>query len=444
MTIPRAVIFAIGLLSALASGAPALTPEDREAIAVFEGRTITRIDLVGNSVTKEWVINRELYFTQIGDPLDLTLVRKDVVRLENLSVFSSIGVRGEEDGDDGVALQITVREMPWIIPYLKFKYTEENGWSVGPTVSSLNLTGRAIRLTGYVLFGGTTTGVVEMYYPWILGRPSWMDLRAAVLDRNDTLNEFQEDSIEITPEIGIYVGRRAQVTAIASYFRMSSDVDGKTLNPRNRDDLYRFGLGAGFDSRNSWRNPTRGWQLGYEIIKTGGFLGGDGDWWLSNLDVRRYQPSFGNQSFVVHGLYSHQSGVAEVDVPGYLLYRLGGANTVRGYDIDVLGREVVGKNQLLLTAEYYFPVIPLREYELWKWAASLGLQVALFGDVGHAWNEPEALQAKRFVAGYGAGLRFLVPGINQVRVDFGTSRERKVRFHFGVWPKADAQRLRLR
>jgi hypothetical protein len=38
--------------------------------------------------------------------------------------------------------------MPAVVPILGMAYTEENGLSVGPGVSSLNLTGRQISLSG--------------------------------------------------------------------------------------------------------------------------------------------------------------------------------------------------------------------------------------------------------------------------------------------------------
>jgi outer membrane protein assembly factor BamA len=41
--------------------------------------------------------------------------------------------------------------------------------------------------------------------------------------------------------------------------------------------LLRIGGSVGWDTRDSWRNPRRGWQNELELWHTGGFLGGDGD-----------------------------------------------------------------------------------------------------------------------------------------------------------------------
>ena len=120
---------------------------------------------------------------------------------------------------------------------------------------------------------------------------------------------------------------------------------------------------------------------------------------------------------------SLQSGEVGVDIPEYAQYRLGGANTIRGYDVEKLGRELFGRNQLLGTVEYSFRVVPPRLFSMWKLNFRLGLELALLGDVGVAWNESHELNSRRTRAGLGAGVRLLVPGSDMVRVDVGWSPE---------------------
>ena len=103
------------------------------------------------------------------------------------------------------------------------------------------------------------------------------------------------------------------------------------------------------------------------------------------------------------------------DVPGYLTYYLGGANTIRGYGVEDLGAKLSGKNQLLATAEHNVNLLPLARRDIFKWAFSLGLQLALFTDLGIAWNEGAEFVRAAFPGGAGAGVRFLVPGAEQVR-----------------------------
>ena len=148
--------------------------------------------------------------------------------------------------------------------------------------------------------------------------------------------------------------------------------------------LLRLGAAFGWDTRDSWRNPRHGWQNEIELWHTGGFLGGDGDWWTVNLDVRRWVPATRRTKLMLSGLLSLQSGT--------------------------LGEELSGKNQLLGTAEYSLTVIPLRRWDLWKISLRLGAELAVFADAGIAWSESRDLAMRRARGGLGGGLRLLVPG----------------------------------
>ena len=53
-------------------------------------------------------------------------------------------------------LRFDLKESPSALPLVAFTYTEENGFSVGPGISALNLAGHGIKLTGRAYFGGTT------------------------------------------------------------------------------------------------------------------------------------------------------------------------------------------------------------------------------------------------------------------------------------------------
>ncbi|HET9253504.1 MAG TPA: BamA/TamA family outer membrane protein [Candidatus Eisenbacteria bacterium] len=433
-----AIAFSIPLHAA-ASDAIGSSPGDS-----LEAPRVTRVDVTGFRVTKEYVIRREIE-TAPGEPHDPADVAADVQRLENLGIFSSIDVVSSPDSA-GVALEYQVREMPWLIPAIALSYTEQNGWSGGPSISTLNLAGRDIALSGKVLFGGSTTFSANLSYPWITGNHVGVDAYVARLVREDELNEFEERSTEMTPQLGTYLGRRGRLRAIYSSFRITSDVDGKTLSPDNEDHLHRIGGAIGYDSRNSWRDPTQGWWLELQTLRTGGrFLRGDGDFWTTDIDVRRYQPGPLRHSIHIASLLSLQSGEAGVDVPQYLLYRLGGANTIRGHDIDVLGKELYGKNQLLITTEYQIPVIDLREFRFFnKLSFSLGLKVALFADQGVAWSDGDDFGADRSRSGVGAGLRLLIPGADVLRFDFAYGEGGEWRFHLAGRPKMVSQRGRVR
>jgi outer membrane protein assembly factor BamA len=147
---------------------------------------------------------------------------------------------------------------------------------------------------------------------------------------------------------------------------------------------------------------------------------------------------------MLSGLATLQTGEWGKDVPVYLDFRMGGASTIRGYDVKTLGQEIYGKNQLVGTAEYAWTLSPLRRYDVGPLSARLGLELAAFLDAGTAWSRTGDLNIDRTRAGGGLGLRLLVPGAEMVRVDVGWSPDGGFHLHFGGRIKPAAARNRLR
>jgi outer membrane protein insertion porin family len=408
-----------------------------------QGRTIEAIGFEGINVTKEHIVTREIH-SKVGDPLDVAAVVADDQRLHNLQIFSQVDIKLEAGSHGGVRLTFVVKEMNSWLPTLAVKFTEQDGFSAGPGLSALNLTGRNIRLSGAAIFGGTTQFWADFTWPWITGHHVGVEGRGAHLERFDTLNEFQETSNELRLLPSRFLGQRGRLGGLVQLLTVASDRPGKTLSPTNEDLLVSLGVSIGWDTRDAWNNPRGGWLNEVQVSKTGGALGGDADFWSLIVDLRRWQPTFGRQRLMLSGLMSLQSGEVGVDIPEYAQYRLGGANTIRGYDVEKLGRELFGRNQLLGTVEYSFRVVPPRLFSIWKLNFRLGLELALLGDVGVAWNESHELNSRRTRAGLGAGVRLLVPGSDMVRVDVGWSPEGGFRIHLAGGTKPERQRDRLR
>ncbi|HEX5131328.1 MAG TPA: BamA/TamA family outer membrane protein [Candidatus Krumholzibacteria bacterium] len=439
---PGPILTAIlALVGFLASPAAADTTAE---LAPYDGFLVTHVTITGFDITKEYVIRREIRI-QPGDTFRAQAVAADLTRLENLGIFSSQRVAAVA-ADSTVALTYTVREMPWIVPFPIVSYTEQDGFSFGAGVASLNMFGRAIIAGGSGTLGGVDTFSLAFVYPWITGNHFSIAAVLSDLTRDDSLNDFREHSREITPWFGRWIGDTGRVAATLSWFQMNADRDSVTISPGRRDDYVRFGIQLGIDTRDTWRNPKRGWNnqlmfMWYDAT----VMGGSGSWPLYQLDLRRYQPFAGRKNCVlIGGLLTYQDGVAGGEIPDYLQYRMGGANSVRGYDIETLGRELVGRNQLIVTIEYQRELVPLREFHVFKWAISAGLEAAAFFDMGGAWNTASEFNDDHTRRGGGAGLRFLFPGVYELRTDVAIGEGGDVYFHLGVGDKFSAQRERLR
>ena len=443
----RAHAFA-GLLWAVSVGAGADAQVGLAALAPYEGRVVGRIRFEGNRVTKDHVIRRELR-TAVGQRLQLEALRADLQRLDNLDIFSSIRAEAREldragDDDGDVELLLVVRELPSAVPYVSYDISDVDGLSVGPALKSVNLRGYDVFVAGYLLYGGRTLYLLDLSAPWIAGNHVSLDLDVSRVERDNQLDGFRETSYEVAPRIGTYVGERGRAALSLAYLRVEADRSGHTLSGAGRDHLVRLGGSVGYDTRDSWGDPHRGWLNELEIIKTGGVLPGDGDFWTTHIDVRRYEPIKADHTLVLAGLLSLQSGRPGSSFPEYMDYHLGGANSIRGYSVNELGQTLKGRDQLLVTLEFRGGLLPSREYELLGQAADLGLSWALFADSGIAWDDAEQLSVGRAASGVGIGVRLLMPAVDMTRLDFAIGENGDRRVHFAVFSKMRAQRFRFR
>lgn len=428
--------------SAAVSGPDSLAAVASIPLEACQGKTLTGLVVEGNKHTRQSVITRELHL-EIGKPVDTEKLLEDLVRLQDLGVFSSVGVSAVEE-EGGVGLTVQVREVPPYVGFPAVSYSEQDGWSYGAFVASTNFLGRATTLGAGFSLGGLNTFALSFHDPWVAGNHLSLSLVAQHLQRDDPFQDFRETDTEFTPAIGTYIGSRGRAALSVSYLRVKSDVPGKTLSPDDSDVLPSVYGSIGYDSRDSQWYPHRGWFAETDLKQTGGFLGGDADYTTWNLDLRRYQPIRARSTLVVGGLLSLQSGTVGVSVPQYMQYYLGGANSIRGYDAIVLGNELYGKNQTILTAEFHQLLLPIREVKIIKWTIPMGLEGSLFGDWGTGWSTSDELDGQRDRAGVGVGLGWLLPGVQVLRAELGWGESGSVQFHFAAGFKLDAQRARFR
>ena len=411
-------------------------------LAAFAGRRVSTVQILGYRHTHAYVIERELA-TSVGEPLKPATVAQDLQRLENLDVFSSIRVEVEADGAEGVRVTYHLRELPPVLPYISYDVTDQDGWSFGPAVKSVNLFGRDIFLAGYALFGGRTSYLIDFSQPWMFGDHVSLDFDASRIVRQNDFDGFEETSTEATPRLGVWIGAHGRASLAASFLRFRSDLPGHTLSATDVDDLFRIGGSVGYDSRDDWSNPSMGWWTEADVWKTGGVLPGEGNFWTMNLDGRRFQPALAGHTIVLAGLLTLQSGQVGRDLPQYLDFHLGGANSLRGYDVADLGRLLSGKQQLLTTLEYRVSLVEPTEVTLFGLSAALGLGATLFVDGGLAWTDNKDFSADRARLGVGGGLRLLLPAVDMTRLEVGYG-ESGWAIHFANFSKMRAQRLRLR
>jgi outer membrane protein insertion porin family len=425
-------VFAIILIAF--AGIVQLNAEEDE----FEGKTIKDVRLTGVKWTKEYVVLRELE-SQIGEPYSSKTVNQDIERLEHLGIFSEINIYPKRQDCD-VILEVVVKEIFPFFPSPTFRITDEDGLLVGVAVNYVNGLHKAVSGSVNLLFGGATNIDVNLKDPWLLGNRFGYEANFIHRDRRNAIFDYDEIANEVYLRLSSYVGYHGRVGTRIGLQSIRSDSTGRTLSPSNEDHVPSLGVYVGWDSRDRWGNPKQGWWNEIAIGKFGIF-GGDSDFWRANIDLRKYHRFTDHFLFVFTTLLTVTSGTVGQDIAEWQQFGVGGTNSVRGYDLG----SRIGKNQNINTVELRYNFLEPRGVRVWKLNTLLGLQVAGFFDLGHAWSTNNEFTFDNYISGYGLGLRLIIPKVAMIRFDFGLGESGKgIRFHVGGFEKAVKQRDRVR
>ena len=399
---------------------------------------MTDIRVVGLRYTREYVVTRELA-SKVGEPYRLENLAEDERRLDHLRIFSSIDVDPLVT-DNGVEIEVRVKETFPYIPTISLQVSDENGVAAGPGVKSVNFLGRAVELGLTTQFGGATNIDFYLNAPWVVGTPLPYEIGYTRSQRENVLDNFDEVFHDAPIRAGTVIGKKGRVGGTARVLRVSSDVDGITLSPSNRDSIVAFGAFIGYDSRDIWTRPQNGWWNEVAISRSD-VVGQPANYWTSIFDVRRFNTFDDRHTVLATALWTLQSGELGRDIPIHQDFHIGGANTIRGWSLDSRS----GKNQAINTFEYRYMLLEPRDFSVRFFTAYVGLQLAGFADLGHAWTESREFAIDQFIGGYGIGLRILLPFIDEMRMDVAWGEPGQgPTFHFGVFPKVLVQRNRVR
>jgi outer membrane protein insertion porin family len=396
--------------------------------------TIRAIIIHGLQNIREQVV-REQLDVRVGDTFHSDLIDRNVQRLDRLGVFSRIDIDATPEGG-GVRLTVSVVETLRVLPAVSIGVSDADGVSAGPTIRLLSFRGRPHEASMTARFGGSTLVEFKEVSPYLYRHRLWHSVKATFEDRQNTLDDFGQQSVEVDGQVGARLSERSKIGALANLFTVSSDVPGKTLSSSSRDWFVGAGALYEYDSRDLPTNPSRGWWNSADFV----WRGGSGSFATLNLDARRYQPIADRQGVVISSLLTLQSGTIGEDVPIYSDYSLGGENTIRGWPFG--SRR--GKNQFINTLEYRYVLVSTRNFRVFGINLYGGLGAAVFGDLGAVWNDPGEA-ADRFIGGGGIGLRVIVPFVNLVRLDLSFGQpDGSALVQLGVNEKFVAQRNRVR
>lgn len=429
---------------------PATVPDDETLTADIDIRiskgkriSIERINIIGNTTTRDKVIRREVDIKE-NDRYSERALKKSKEKLMRLGYFEDVTFatpRGSRD--DRMVVNITVKEKPTgsfnisagFSTFEQFIFSasvqKENffGYGVGGQLSA-ELSKRRQMFTlslrdPYFLDSEWGAGF-SIYRNAFL----YPDFRRESLGGDVTLSHKFFDNFEAS--LGYQI-EDVQVSdfsfAVPQLFREGSTGLTSGLN-----------LSVSRDTRDNRIVPSKGMFNGITQEISGTKLGGDNDFYRLNCRTMFYQPVWKGIIFKQFGRFGYIKSLNDRPVPLFERFFMGGPNSLRGFYPNSIGPKmripssasggitdfVYGGDRLLLfVTELEMPIVN-----------KAGIKAVGFFDAGNTYGESENISINKLRLDYGFGIRWNSP-MGPLRFEWGIPINRQpgedsVQFNFSI------------
>lgn len=360
---------------------------------------IERLDIIGNTRTKDFVIRREFRLAE-GDAYNPLLVDRAKKRLQSLGLFKSADVkRRPGSAADRVNLEVVVVEQSTGELSFGAGYSTAEGVIGDVSITERNLLGNGqfLRLK---VGGSLERAQVDLSFtePRFLDRnlSAGFDLFYKQVDQSDQ-SGFQNRTAGGSVRLGFPLAedlwlQTSYTLSQNDIFDVSDLASIGILEAGTRNDgesiTSALGLVVTFDKRNHPKNPNRGYyfQAGADFAG----LGGDVQYVRLTGEGRAYYPITEKITLVGRVTGGHIEGWGGEDVLLTDLFFRGG-ETVRGFDRSGFGPRDLSTNDSLggktfwaANAEVRFP-LPFVPDEL-------GMSGAVFADAGSLFGATDTVK----------------------------------------------------
>lgn len=411
-----------------------------------ESVLVRQIQLEGLQHTRHEVVHRVLNHHP-GQPYHKALWQAERAILESLDLFTQVTLECQRQSD-GQILVYHFQEMFQYLPAPAMKKTDQDGWMLGGALASLNFLGRDIRLEiqGRATVNPWMQAQELAFYassPWLGSLPLNWHAEILRVDSWDPLRNFHDRSwiLDGNGTWRFRAGRSPWGVSAHGGARMleHTDLDSNHIwrNSGHEDTEPWLGWGWVYDGRDAVLNPRHGMYHEFRILKYGGFLGGDVDFWALLYDFR-WAYSWGRTTFLLNELVQYRPGQQGV----YDRLHHGGANTLRGYDADTSAH---GSHEWVHNVEYRWSMIQRRPIEILGIAGFWALQLVAGVDGAFLWDEQKLPGWENYRASLYGGVHLVLPAIDRIRLEAGINpHDHTWNIAIGLFEKTTTQRWRSR
>jgi len=437
----RKDIFSIsGLYSengyALITVTPDLIPDESKKLVkivlkIDEGERykIGRVEISGNTKTRDKVIRREVRFDE-GDIFNSSLIKRSYERINNLNFFETVELVPKPRPDERLLdVDIKVKERPTGFFSVGGGYSSVEQFIAMVELTQGNLFGKGQFIKLRAELGGRTTYYdISFRDPWFMDKP--ISFSTSVYKTTKEYIDYEKEATGFSISFGkrfseywsgdiAYNFEDAKISDVSEdASSIIKDQEGKNTTSSITPSLVR-------DSRDNYLDPSRGSRNSIYFTYAG--LGGTNNFIKGELDSAWYFP-IGSTTAMLRGRFGYAEGIWGKELPLYERFYVGGIYTIRGLGFGEAGPEdedtgdpIGGTEELIFNAEYIFPLI-----------SDIRLKGVVFFDAGNAYESFKNFGELRYTTG--AGLRWISP-VGPIRIEWGYNLnkepgEQQSRFEF--------------
>jgi outer membrane protein insertion porin family len=383
-----------------------------------------RIDIVGNTKTRDKVIRREFKVSE-GGLFDSTALRKSNENLHRLDFFEEINISTSPGSqEDRMNLKVEVKEKMTGSFSIGLGYSTTEQLIFMGQIAQRNLFGRGQQLSLNAAVGSISKRYILSFTdPWLFDTRFYGGL--SLYNWEYIYDQYTKDSFGGTAEIGYPIWKddtRAYLAYTYDNSNVTNVADNAALVIKDMAGWHQkssLRLTLKRDTRDLLFNTTKGSLNTASVEYAGGPLGGTSDFTKYIVSSGWYFPLFWDTTFFANGKWGLVTQNAGGDLPLYEKFYLGGINSVRGFKnlsispVDpATGDKIGGEQMLQFNFEFIFPVVQ-----------KAGIKGVVFFDAGNSYSNTDALNLNGTGLGslrtsVGFGIRWYSP-MGPLRLEWG-------------------------
>lgn len=396
-------------------------------VAIDKGQRVfvERINITGNTITRDKIIRRELKVVE-NSIYNESLLRLSKRKLEQLGFFENVEVstpRGS--GDDKLTLNVNVKEKPTGTFSVGAGYSSAESFLFTASVSKNNFLGRGI-------FGSLNAEVSgkRQQFSFQYTDPYFLDsnwiLNATGYKVSANYEDFRRNAFGGQLDFGrrifdftsISLGYHLEDVSLSNFDIIVPEFFRQTADGLTSSLVFSITR----DTRNNPITTTKGYYLNGSVEYAGNGIGGDVNFLRLQANARYYHPLWFNSVLKANLRLGYIKSLDGQPVPLFERFFTGGINSLRGYEFRTVGPTLLipdgitgadqefvygGDKMFIFNLEYEFPIYDAG-----------GFRGVIFFDAGNTYAENQNFNPINVKTDIGAGIRWLSP-FGPLRFEWG-------------------------